>query len=88
MASAREEIQAAIDDYMARPYRIELIPDRDEGGFVARVPDLPGCMSQGETADEAVEMIHDAMRGWLAVSLEHGDPVPEPRRLGNEDYSG
>jgi len=74
-----------IDYYMALPYTIELINTPGEGWFV-RVRELPGCMSQGDTAEEALEMIQDAMRGWLEVSIEYGDPIPEPR--SEEDYSG
>ena len=44
-------------------------------------------MSQGETIEEAVEMIRDAQRGWLEVSLEHGDPIPEPA-AGDHRYTG
>jgi antitoxin HicB len=74
-----------VDDYMSLPYIIELQPDPKEGWFV-RVKELPGCMSQGDTAEEAVQMIQDAMRGWLEVALEAGNPIPEPRP--EEDYSG
>jgi antitoxin HicB len=62
-----------------------MIWDPDHAWFI-RVKELPGCMSQGDTADEAIEMIHDAMRGWIGVALEDGDPVPEPKP--DEDYSG
>lgn len=74
-----------LDDYLALPYTIELVPDPDGGWFVA-VKELPGCMSQGDTEEEALEMIHDALEGWLAVALEDGMRIPEPRSL--EDYSG
>ena len=37
-----------IEDYMAMPYRMEIVEDSDEGGFVASYPDLPGCISCGE----------------------------------------
>ncbi len=43
-------------------------------------------MSQGDTPEEAVEMIQDAMRGWLEISLEEGHIIPEPRP--EESYSG
>ncbi|OPG16143.1 hypothetical protein B2M26_08280 [Ferroacidibacillus organovorans] len=42
--------------------------------------DFPGCLSQGETVEEAVAMIEDAKRGWLEVSLELGHSIPEPTR--------
>jgi len=71
--------------YLNLPYTIEMTQDVDEGWF-ARVKELPGCMSQGDTPEEALEMIRDAMEGWLEVALEDGMRIPEPRRL--EDYSG
>ena len=66
----------AMARYMALPYRLELIPD-PEGWFV-QIPELPGCMSQGDTPEEALAMIRDAQRSWLESALAHGDPVPEP----------
>lgn len=72
--------------YMGLPYTIELWRTPDEGGWVVQAKELPGCVSQGETAEEALEMIQDAMRGWLEVALEMGDAIPEPRP--EEDYSG
>jgi len=74
-----------VEYYMNLPYRIELQRD-PEGGWFVRVKELPGCMSQGETPEEAIAMIQDAMRGWIEVSLEDGDPIPEPRPL--DHYSG
>ncbi len=74
-----------INYYMNLPYTIEMISDPD-GGWVASVKELPGCMSQGDTPEETIEMIRDAMQGWLEVALEDGDTIPEPRRL--KDFSG
>ncbi|MEW5829990.1 MAG: toxin-antitoxin system HicB family antitoxin, partial [Chloroflexota bacterium] len=74
-----------LDYYLNLPYTFEMIWDPDHAWFV-RVKELPGCMSQGDDAEEAVEMIRDAMRGWIGVALEDGIPVPEPKP--DEDYSG
>ena len=49
----------------------------EEGGYVVSVPDLPGCISEGDTFEEALEMIKDAVSGWLVVAQQHGDPIPE-----------
>ena len=75
-----------IEEYMKLPYRIELIPDTDEGGFVATFPDLPGCLSSGETVEDAYRSAEDAKREWLASALEEGISIPEPGSV--EDYSG
>jgi antitoxin HicB len=48
-----------------------------EGGYTISVPSLPGCISYGSTFEEAMEMIKDAMEGWLAVAREEGVPIPE-----------
>ena len=48
-----------------------------EGSYTITVPALPGCISTGETIDEALEMIADAMEGWLAVAREQGYPIPQ-----------
>ena len=78
-------MEKTVDYYLGLPYTIEMIPE-PEGGWFVTVKELPGCMSEGDTPEEAIEMIRDAMRGWLEVSLEDGDSIPEPRDL--DDYSG
>ena len=70
--------------YLALPYSIELT--RSEDGWFAEVAELPGCMTQGESAAEAVEMAQDAMAAWIEVALQDGRAVPEPRPA--EEYSG
>jgi predicted RNase H-like HicB family nuclease len=48
-----------------------------EGSYTITVPALPGCISTGESIDEALEMIADAMEGWLLVARDEGYPIPE-----------
>ena len=69
-----------IDYYMSLPYSILLTPisEEDGGGWLAEIPQLPGCMSDGETQQEALNMIEDARRLWLESGWEKGDPIPEP----------
>jgi len=74
-----------IEEYLKLPYTIELVQDLGEGWFV-RVRELPGCMSQGDTAEEALVMIQEAMSLWLEAALEDGLSIPEPRPV--DDYSG
>ncbi|HVU37957.1 MAG TPA: type II toxin-antitoxin system HicB family antitoxin, partial [Opitutales bacterium] len=52
-------------------------PDED-GVFVAECPNLPGCISQGGTRDEALANIKDALKGYLASLKKHNEPVPLP----------
>ena len=64
------------------PYRIviEPLPEEDGGGFVALVPDLPGCMADGETDVMALTNAHDAIEVWLSANAEMGRPAPQPER--------
>ena len=75
-----------IDEYMAIPYKIEIVPDADEGGFVARLPELPGCVTVGETVGDALANIEDAKRAWIEAAVEDGQNIPKPLSL--DDYSG
>jgi antitoxin HicB len=69
-----------IEYYMNLPYRIVLIPEDDpDDGVLAEIPDLPGCFTAGDTAEEALALIKDAQRAWLEVAIEFGDPIPEPQ---------
>ena len=54
----------------------ELQPE-PEGGYTITVSALPGCISYGETFEKAMELIKDAMAGWLSVAEEEGIPIPD-----------
>jgi predicted RNase H-like HicB family nuclease len=58
---------------------IEPLPEEDGGGFLATVPDLPGCMSDGETREEAARNIEDAIACWIEEARAIGRAVPAPR---------
>ena len=75
-----------LNEYLALPYRMEIVEDREEGGYVVSYPDLPGCLTCGETIESAVENARDAKRVWLEAALEEGVSIPMPDSL--EDYSG
>jgi len=53
------------------------LQDEPEGGYTISVPSLPGCISYGKSFEEAMDMIKDAMTGWLEVAREQGIPIPE-----------
>lgn len=59
---------------------IEPLLPEDGGGFLARVPDLPGCMSDGDTPQEAATNVQDAIKAWLEAAADLGRPVPMPHR--------
>jgi len=75
-------------DYMKLPYNIVTRHVTDDSGayYFATVLELDGCMSDGETLDEAYRNIHEAMEGWIETKLEAGFPVPTP--FNADQYSG
>ena len=62
---------------MRRHYTVVLIPDTDEGGYTVTVPALPGCVTEGHTVQEALDMAKDAIRLYLEDVAASGEPVPE-----------
>lgn len=56
-------------------YTVELKPQK-EGGYTITVPVLPGCISEGDTMEEALENIKDAVEGYLEVLVKHQRKVP------------
>ena len=71
----------SIDYYMSLPYRLEIIPDLDEGGYVARYPELPGCITIGETLESVTENAVEAKKEWLEAALEDNLEIAEPTSL-------
>ena len=67
-------------------YKMEIIEDQDEGGFIVSYPDLPGCISCAQTIEEAIANSVDAKKAWLAAAIEDGIEIYEPDSLDN--YSG
>ena len=78
-----------IEYYMALPYRMEIIPDKDEGGYTARFPELPGCLTCAESIEDLIANANDAKKAWLEAAIDEGISIAEP---GDEDdiaeYSG
>ena len=75
-----------LNEYMKMPYRMEIVEDEEEGGFVVSYPDLPGCITCGETIESAVQNALDAKRIWIEAALEERIEIYEPDSL--ENYSG
>lgn len=55
------------------------LSEKEGGGYLATFPDLPGCMADGKTPEEAIHEAHDALKAWLATAKAHGDPIPKPK---------
>jgi antitoxin HicB len=58
--------------------RVERLADKDGGGYLATVPDLPGCMSNGETPEEALKNVQEAIGSWLEAAKEWKMDIPRP----------
>ncbi|HUX47739.1 MAG TPA: LuxR C-terminal-related transcriptional regulator [Dehalococcoidia bacterium] len=71
--------------YLNLCYPITMHSDPD-GGYVAEIEELPGCMTQAETLDEALKAIEDARQLWIKTAYEEGQDIPLPRDM--EEYSG
>lgn len=63
-------------------YRVHIEPlsEEDGGGYIATVPDLPGCMSDGDTEHEALDNVQQAIADWIECAQRLGRPIPHPTR--------
>lgn len=74
-----------LDHYLALNYHRRLYQD-DECDWIAEIDDLPGCIADGKTPDEAIANSREAMRSWMESRVSSGLDIPEPSVA--EDYSG
>lgn len=70
-------VKFKLEDYLELMYPITLYAD-SEGGYVAEIKDLPGCLTQGETLEEVMTNIKEAKELWLETAIEAGDEIPLP----------
>ena len=70
--------------YLKLPYTTRL-KENSDGTFFAEIEELPGCMTEGDTETEALEMIEDAKKGWLTVAFKRKVGIPEPE---TDEFSG
>ena len=77
--------QKSSTDLINQPYAITLIPYED-GGYFARIEDLPGCSTEGDSLADALEMIEDAKELWIETAVERGLKVPMPSH--EREYNG
>ena len=64
---------------MSSNYEIIIYWSEDDGAFVAEVPELPGCMADGGTYQEAVANVEVIIKEWVQTAKELGRPIPQPR---------
>ena len=78
-------IDEAVHAALAAPYT-RLLTREDDGGYSASVLELPGCFTSGDTAEETMELLDEAIEMWVAVEVEDGHDIPPPSRA--VEYSG
>ena len=82
-----DTMDTLVREHVEKPHPIQLTRREGERTYwMAEIPDLPGCLSDGSTPDEAIEMIMDAKATWIEATLEEGHPIPEPTE--EPEYSG
>ena len=64
------------EDY---PINLSPIPEDEGGGYMATFPDLPGCIADGDTTEEAIAEARDAFAAWTAMVLEDVGKIPAPK---------
>ncbi|MCL6478170.1 MAG: type II toxin-antitoxin system HicB family antitoxin [Peptococcaceae bacterium] len=76
-----------LEYYLNIDYEIKLrkLSEDEGGGWMAEIPSLPGCMSDGGTPEEAIDNLDGAKKSWIETCLELGRPVPEPV---TDEFSG
>jgi antitoxin HicB len=74
-----------IEYYLEAVYPVTIYP-APEGGYVAEIEDLPGCITEGETLEEVFQRIEDTRRAWIEIQYEDGAEIPLPRT--EQQYSG
>ena len=67
----------SLENYLTLKYPITLYSE-DEGGYVAEIKDLPGCLTQGDTLEETINNINEARELWIETAYEAGDDIPLP----------
>jgi antitoxin HicB len=76
-----------LEYYLKLPYTMVVRQD-DEGDFVARIDELPGCIAHASTAKEAIENLDDVKKVWLEEGIEAGRAIPEPQHSEGRLLSG
>jgi predicted RNase H-like HicB family nuclease len=65
-------------EYLKEPYSRVLIPDTETGTYTAKILEFPGCISQGDTPQEAYDRLEDTAIAWVSTTLDIGQEIPPP----------
>ena len=71
------DLEAEVQALLRRPYH-RVITGEPLEGYLGEVPELPGCLTAGETPEEALHNLEEAMAVWFESALVHGDNIPAP----------
>jgi len=79
--NASKRTRGTVEAYTALPYHLLVVRDGEDKSrpWTASVEELPGCLTRGKTSEEALTAIEAVMAKWIAVALEEGREIPEPR---------
>lgn len=72
-------------EHVYQPWNIE-VKQYSDGGFFAKVTELPGCMTEADTAADVIDALEEARAEWISAALEMGQKIPQP--LASTEYSG
>ena len=65
-------------DILKKPYKRVIIPDTDTGTYTSLIDEFPGCISQGESPEQAYARLEEVARVWVEISIQMGQAIPEP----------
>ena len=71
-------VDASNTDWNCSAGYVAVLEEDEDGGFLATIPTLPGCITQGDTEQEALDRLGDALGGWITVAEKRGLHIPPP----------
>jgi len=80
------DVTKSPSEYLKKPYSRVVIPDEESGTYTAQILEFPGCITEGETPQEAYERLEDVALSWIEAALDMGQDIPLP--WSNYNYGG
>lgn len=72
------DVTKSPEEYLKKPYSRVVIPDEESGTYTAQILEFPGCITEGETPQEAYERLEDVALSWIGAALDMGQDIPLP----------
>ncbi|MBA7578000.1 hypothetical protein ES708_19856 [subsurface metagenome] len=73
-----DDVKKSSKEYLKNPYSRVVIPDEESGTYTAQILEFPGCITQGETPQEAYERLEEVALSWIEAALSMGQDIPLP----------